>query len=114
MLARLSIPWPIEATYIFVIGTVLYAILAKLYSDRGPSEQIMQLILLCYVCVEAFIFLLLKGIIFAGPRLARRGLWCCCLENLRIIEKANGSVLYSRHKDCSGRQLVVVCKFLDI
>lgn len=111
---RLSLHWPIYASYIFIILAAV--ILLFSVNEKNESDSISEHILIIYGIVQVLLIIIVKIIIFIGPLLAEYGFFCPCTEHCCVLKKKvtahKLNITVSRYNDLAGvcgNNLCCVC-----
>ncbi|CRH00760.1 conserved Plasmodium protein, unknown function [Plasmodium relictum] len=101
---RLSLHWPIYASYIFIICASVILIFFE--KDKPAKNSRGEHILIVYGIVQLSLIIIVKIIIFIGPLLAIYGFFCPCTEHCRILKKKMSTnklnITVSRYNDFAG------------
>lgn len=101
---RLSLHWPIYASYIFIICAVILLLFFE--NDKLDKNSRGEHILMLYGIVQLSLIIIVKIIIFSGPLLAIYGFFCPCTEHCRILKKKISTnklnITISRYNDFAG------------
>ncbi|GAW81657.1 hypothetical protein, conserved [Plasmodium gonderi] len=101
---RLSLHWPIYASYIFIICACILLIFYEKDQNDKPSRG--EHILMIYGIVQLSLIIIVKIIICIGPILAIYGFFCPCTEHCRILKKKISTnklnITISRYNDFAG------------
>ncbi|KMZ85973.1 hypothetical protein PVBG_03438 [Plasmodium vivax Brazil I] len=101
---RLSLHWPIYASYIFIICASILLIFYE--KDKNDKISRGEHILMIYGLVQLSLIIIVKIIICIGPLLAIYGFFCPCTEHCRILKKKIATnklnITISRYNDFAG------------
>ncbi|KJP87286.1 hypothetical protein AK88_03083 [Plasmodium fragile] len=101
---RLSLHWPIYASYIFIICASILLIFYE--KDKYDKISRGEHILMIYGLVQLSLIIIVKVIICIGPLLAIYGFFCPCTEHCRILKKKVSTnklnITVSRYNDFAG------------
>ncbi|SCO61396.1 conserved Plasmodium protein, unknown function [Plasmodium berghei] len=102
---RLSLHWPIYASYIFIICASVLLIFYKNNNEEIENSK-GEHILMIYGIVQLSLIIIVKIIIYIGPILALYGFFCPCTEHCRILKKKISTnklnITISRYNDFAG------------
>ncbi|KEG02517.1 conserved Plasmodium protein, unknown function [Plasmodium vinckei vinckei] len=102
---RLSLHWPIYASYIFIICASILLIFYKNNNEEIENSK-GEHILMIYGIVQLSLIIIVKIIIYIGPILALYGFFCPCTEHCRILKKKVSTnklnITISRYNDFAG------------
>ncbi|VTZ69351.1 conserved Plasmodium protein, unknown function [Plasmodium chabaudi chabaudi] len=102
---RLSLHWPIYASYIFIICASILLIFYKNNNEEIENSK-GEHILMIYGIVQLSLIIIVKIIIYIGPILALYGFFCPCTEHCRILKKKVSTnklnITISRYNDLAG------------
>ncbi|SBT37843.1 conserved Plasmodium protein, unknown function [Plasmodium ovale wallikeri] len=101
---RLSLHWPIYASYIFIICACILLIFYE--KDKTDKNSRGENILMIYGIVQLSLIIIVKIITCIGPLLAIYGFFCPCTEHCRILKKKISTnklnITISRYNDFAG------------